>query len=426
MEQTALLERLFRLHRFGIRPGLERITALLEALGNPHRRYPALHVTGTNGKGSVCALLASMLQAQGYRVGLYTSPHLCDFTERIRINGIPASYDDVFALLPWLLQKADRYGATFFEVTTALAFAIFAHHDIDIAVVEVGMGGRYDATNVIHPLVAVVTGIDYDHQQYLGHTLEEIAWQKIGIVKTGSAVVLGETRPWFLQLLVQWAQEAGARHILTPQTLPELLQATPDLCQLVRLPSGTDVVLPLAGEHQRRNLAVALAVRDLLSETFPITEAALEIGLRNVRQWGGLRARLELLRQQPPLIVDGAHNPGGIAALLRTLQEHGYAHTRWQLVFGVMADKDYDTMLRLLQPWVEYFLACAPQTERALPAEQLAEVARHCGIASLEVASSVADALAVALQRHIPTLITGSFYLAGEALKALGTTCALA
>ncbi len=422
----ALLQRLFRLHRFGIRPGLERIEALLQALGNPHRRYPAVHVTGTNGKGSLCALLASALQAQGYRVGLYTSPHLCHFTERIRIAGTPIDEAALGAYLPFLLQMADRVGATFFEVTTALAFALFAEYGVEIAVVEVGMGGRYDATNVVSPLVAAITGIDYDHQQYLGASLQEIAWQKVGIVKAGCAAVIGERRPWLRELLCQWATQCGASAVVIPSTEPTLIAALPNLSQHLRLPSGAELTLPLAGAHQRWNVALALTVAELLAPHFPLSLRSLTEGFCAVRSWGGLRARIEPLRLDPPVILDVAHNPGGITALIDTLDEHGYSSTRWRLVFGAMADKDIPAMLTVLQPRVSTLMACAPATERAAPTGHLLQYAQHLGITQSTEFPTVAEAVRAAWNCAEPTLITGSFYVAGEALQTLQDACATA
>lgn len=418
-----LLQRLFQLHRFGMRPGLERIESLLRTLGNPHRRYPAIHVTGTNGKGSLCALLASALHAQGYRVGLYTSPHLCHFTERIRIAGVPVEEAALTSYLPFLLEQAERTGATFFEVTTALAFALFADYGVELAVVEVGMGGRYDATNVLAPLVVAITGIDYDHQQHLGTSLREIAWQKVGIAKPGCAAVIGERRPWLRRFLCQWAARLGASPVVTPTAAPTLLAAAPDFSQHLRLPSGAECILPLAGAHQRWNVALALTVAELLAPHFPISPHSLAEGFCTVRLWGGLRARIEPLRLDPPVILDGAHNPGGIAALLEALDEHGYSTTRWQLVFGAMADKDIPTMLFLLQPKVSALLACAPATERAAPAELIFHHAQRLGIAHGTAYSTVAEAVQAAWQGSEPTLITGSFFVAGEALEALRHAC---
>ncbi|MDW7996097.1 MAG: folylpolyglutamate synthase/dihydrofolate synthase family protein, partial [Bacteroidota bacterium] len=403
---------------------LDRVELLLQHFGNPHRCYPAIHVTGTNGKGSVCALLASALHAQGYRVGLYTSPHLIQFNERIRVSGFPISISEITQILPALLHEGERIGATFFEITTALAYTLFAHHNIDIAVVEVGMGGRYDATNVIHPLVAIITGVDYDHQQYLGATLEEIAWQKVGIVKRGCAVVIGEQRPYLRQLIHQWAREAGGGPIVIPPAAPEMISSTPDLQQFLRLPSGDRVLFPLAGEHQRRNLSLVLAARELIASDFPISDTALADGLSNVRNWGGLRARIEIVRPLPPFVIDVAHNPGGIAALLHTLDEHGYSGTLWHLVFGVMADKDYTSMLRLLQPRTACLFACTPATERALPAEQLASKAQEIGFRCVQPFSTVAEAIHAAWQQNEPTLVVGSFYLIGETLPILDALCA--
>lgn len=422
METQALLNRLFQLHRFGIRPGLERIEALLSRLGNPHRRYPVIHVTGTNGKGSVCTMLAAALHAQGYRVGLYTSPHLQHFAERIRIDTHPRSEAELTAFLPWLLQEGERLGATFFEVTTALAFTLFAEHAVDIAVVEVGMGGRYDATNVVSPLAAVITGIDLDHQQWLGQTLEEIAWQKVGIVKPGCLTVLGEQRPELRHLLCQWSLDAGARMVVCPHQVPELLQASADFQQHLRLPSGTEVVLPLAGEHQRWNLALVLAVLEHIGTEFPVSTAALAQGLRQLRSWG-LRARCELVQRHPPVLLDVAHNPAGIAALCRVLQHHGYQDVRWNLVFGAMADKDIEGMLRLLQPWTKRLIACAPQTERALPVESLLACAQRVGIQQRIGTSSVAEAVHHGWKLGEALLIVGSFYLLSEALPVVEALC---
>jgi dihydrofolate synthase/folylpolyglutamate synthase len=417
-----LYERLYRLHRFGIRPGLERITALLDAVGQPQRDFACVHVTGTNGKGSVCALIASMLRAQGYRVGLYTSPHLLRFAERIRIDGVPVAEELVLELLPEVLERGEALGATFFEVTTALAFQVFSALRVQIAVVEVGMGGRYDATNVVEPLVAVITGIDADHREYLGRTLHEIAWQKVGIVKPGVVLVLGERRPWLRRTLLQWAQELGARAVRPPQRGVRLRAEHADLTQCVRLPDGSEVRLPLAGEHQRRNLALALAVMEELQPHFPTDWAQRRRGIEAVRRWGGLRARIELLRATPPVVVDVAHNAAGIAALCRTLQRHGYGQTRWTVVFGVMADKDVTRMLALLQPITAELFACAPTTERALPTPALASVARRLGMSVREFAD-VPTAVQAALERGGPLLVVGSFYLLAEALPLLEPEC---
>jgi dihydrofolate synthase/folylpolyglutamate synthase len=326
---------------------LERVALALAALGDPQRRYPCLHIAGTNGKGSVAAMLHAMLQAAGRRVGLYTSPHLVRFTERIRICDAEISETEVVELTREIRTAATVRGIelTFFEFVTVIAFLAFARHAVDCAVIEVGLGGRLDATNVIDPDVAVITTIGLDHEQYLGDTIEAIAAEKGGIIKPGRPVVIGRV-----------PAEAGAvLHRIAAERSAPMIEA----CRAIEV-HGTDrlrvaglgwqfdhVTLGLRGRFQRDNAATALAVAALVRERFGLPASAVREGLAAVR-WPG---RLEVVSAAPLVVLDGAHNAAGIATLLDELP--AIAGSRpLHLLFGVMRDKRWQPMVEQLGPRV--------------------------------------------------------------------------
>lgn len=421
---SRLLERLFSLHRFGIRPGLERISALATTLGNPQQNYPIIHVAGTNGKGSVCSMLASVFTSAGYRTGLYTSPHIRRFNERIRINGKEIGDDDIARIVAPLLVEAEKEHTTFFEITTAAAFRYFYEQNTDIAIIETGMGGRLDATNIVVPIASIITSIDLDHTEYLGNTPELIATEKAAIIKHGAPVIVGEPRPELWEIFEKTAKEHQTKAIwAVEQYAVNSLKFHSDFSMTAKITTPNaiydNVECGLVGQAQSRNIATAVAAIDAVSEQFTIDESALREGLKNVRQSSGLTGRIELLRQNPPLVLDVGHNPACIRNLARTLSECGYAETRWQTVFGVMADKDISEMLAVIKEFSARLIATAPNYMRAMPADQLAELARSNGILDVISTNSVADAVRIALDSNLPTLIVGSFYLADEALAYL-------
>ena len=407
--------------------GLERTAWILRAVGHPERRYPAVHIAGTKGKGSTAACLASVLAASGYRVGLYTSPHLHTFRERVQIAGQPIAPSLFAALMAELAvanaelaaERSELGGATAFELATALAFLAFARQGIDVAVVEVGLGGRLDATNVLEPAVAAITSISYDHMQILGSTLAEIAREKAGIIKPGRPVVSAPQRPEAEAVIVRTAAERGASLWLGGRDWAVEGGAA---WFSFRGPGGDvrGLRLGLRGAHQVENAGVALAVTQLLAQRgFPVPEEAIRRGLAEVR-WPG---RLEVARESPLVVVDGAHNVDSAERLARAMSEE-FRWRRLTLILGIARDKDIPGIVRALLPLADEVVAVASHSPRAARPEQiLAVVAELRESLPAREAGSVAAALDEALAGAQPddlVLVTGSLYVVAEAREALG------
>ncbi len=418
----AVLQELFSFHRFGIKPGLENITALLDTLGNPHRKLRTVHVAGTNGKGTSCSVIASVLTEAGYNVGLYTSPHILRFNERIRVNGVEIDDSDIARLAEIIMPATRKLQGTFFEATTAMAFAYFADCGVDIAVIETGMGGRLDSTNVLTPLLSVITSIDLEHTHYLGTTLSAIAVEKAGIIKRNVPVLVGEPRA---ELRPVFADKASAEHapIVFIDDVCTISDQTysPDLSMSLSL-AAPDVVhsglrVPLPGVHTARNVAIGVYALHMLRTNFPHTEEHVRRGVEQIRRNAGLRGRIELLQPEPMLVLDVAHNQAGIRALADALQRCGLGGNRWAVVVGAMEDKAISDMLEELLPLTRVLFATSPAVERALPAEELGNRARSAGFSGVHVCPVVAHAVDAALQTGSPVLVVGSFYLADEALS---------
>ncbi|MET0405385.1 MAG: folylpolyglutamate synthase/dihydrofolate synthase family protein [Cystobacter sp.] len=402
-----------RLSPSSIKLGLERVEAALAALGHPERRYPALHVAGTNGKGSTCAFASSALHAAGHRVGLYTSPHLVRVNERIRVDGVDIS-DELFGQR--ILEVLERHpeaatSLTYFEFGTVVAFWHFAREAVDVAVVEVGLGGRLDATRACEPLVTTITPVSFDHMEYLGHTLGAIAAEKAGILKPGVPLVLSRQEPEALAAIERIAASLGVPVVLQGRDFDLAAAAGTLVYTGAQLPLE-GLTLGLRGEHQWQNAAVALASLEQLSQRgIHVSPDALRAGLAGAR-WPG---RLEELGSAPPLLLDGAHNPAGVAVLLEGLRSL-YPGRRVHCVFGVVADKDRAPMLRALLPSCTSVHLTPLDTPRSLaPEHYLEEVQALCANAhaysSLDAALSGAHALAA------PTdvvLCTGSLFLVGS------------
>ena len=422
-----LLHYLFSLHRFGIKPGLERIQFLLSFLDNPETLYPCIHVAGTNGKGSVCSILASILQSAGYKTGLYTSPHIRLFNERIRINGECIPDVDIARLASKLMPEIEKEHTTFFEVTTAMAFAWFAEQNVDIAIIETGMGGRLDATNVMEsPLATIITSIDLDHTEYLGSDLLSIAGEKAGIMKKGSPVIIGESRIELQSFFKSFAihKQASSCIIIDEKSAVHTVLYNRDLSMHIDLSIGNqkyvEVKSERAGLHQIRNIQTALLALHEISELFPCDELSIRKGIEFTSLISGIDGRIQLLQTNPPVIIDVGHNPACIKRLLETIDMCGYSHNKWQIVFGAMSDKPIQEMLGLFAPYCDVLLACSPNIERAMPASQLALLSKDF-IQDTEYFQSVAEAVYKGIDSKKPLLITGSFYLAEEAFHALDT-----
>jgi len=437
-EEGSFARALARRSRFGIKPGLERTRRVLAELGDPQVGLDFVHVAGTNGKGSVCAMIAQVLQESGARVGLYTSPHLAHWRERIQIDGVPIAANAVEELGGAVLRAAEVADAsgdpvTEFELGTALACLYFARGQVDIVVWETGLGGTYDATNVVDPLLSVITNVDLDHTQILGSTVEQIARDKAGIVKPGRPVVTGcSAAAW--RIVAERAMACGSSLVTLGRD-----------CRVVREP-GTrlddrvhyfgirrdwhGLRCGLRGPYQAQNAGVALAALEVIADARPewrMEQAAVRRGLTRVR-WPG---RCEWINPQvaaeqagvAPVILDGAHNPAGAAALVRALREAGAE--RAIVVFGAMADKDIGGMLRAFRPVCAEMIAVAADTPRAAAAAAvIGEWQRWAPQTPGHVASTVAAGVARALELQrgsgMPICIAGSLSVVAEARQALG------
>ncbi len=424
MDTSAALEQLYGLERFGIKLGLDNIRTLLGLVGNPHVGLKAVHVTGTNGKGSVCAYVASALQRAGYRTGLYTSPHLVRFNERIRVDGHPIPDEDLLRLWDGIQPAMKRMDGdravnrpTFFEVTTAMAFEYFREQKVDVAAIEVGMGGRFDATNVVESRVAVVGRVGLEHTEHLGRTVDRIAREKAGIIKPKSRAVSVDQEA--LPIIETRCRELSAPLTVVGRdvTVKRLSQSLSG--QHIHLEGdfgSMEVVTPLVGSFQAENVGLAVAALTELRKTgLEIPDSAIVSGIAATR-WPG---RFQKVREHPLVIVDGAHN-GPAAAALASAYAELFPDRKCILVTGILADKDLQSIAASLGPLAQHVFACRPKSHRAYHAEEVASAFR--AFAPSEVVPAVPDAvdrgLAAASAEDI-VLITGSIYTAGEALEHL-------
>ena len=413
------------LELFGMKLGLETIGRLAEALGHPERAYPVVHIAGTNGKGSVVAMMSTALTAAGHRVGRYTSPHLVRVEERAAIDGRsvgPAAFDRALARVRTAATTlATDHQPTYFEITTATSFEIFRDAAVDVAVIEVGLGGRYDATNIVAPAVTVITSIDFDHESHLGTTLEAIAGEKAGIVKPGVPVVAGHLPPSALDVVRRAASVARAT-LTVADDASELTARDAGNSRLevhIRTRRGEygPALLGLRGRHQAQNAAVAVLALEACGERgIGAAPEAIVRGLTEAR-WP---ARLDLIDLGGrSLLVDGAHNASGAQALADYLRETYPAGL--PLVFGVMADKALVPMLSALSPWARPLILTRAPGRRAADPEALAEVARALADPpEVIVERDVSRALELAWQRGNVAAVAGSLYLAGDVLARIG------
>jgi len=422
-----LLERLFALETFGIKLGLENISRLCAALDHPERAFATLHVAGTNGKGSVTSMTHAALRAAGIHAARYTSPHLSDLSERFVIDDGPVESAALEDVVEDVLQCADelqRTGVlsvppTFFEATTAAAFELFRRARVEMAVVEVGLGGRFDATNVIAPIAGAITTIDFDHQQHLGHSLDAIAFEKAGIIKNGMTIVSGDLPPEADAVIRRVASERGARLIEAVHDArceAELVDGRARVT--METPHGTygPVTLGLRGEHQVANALVAVRLLEAAADAgVTITRSAIESGLASA-EWP---ARLELLTLADGrrVLLDAAHNPEGARALAAYLER--WHPERPPLVVGVMRDKNVAEIVRTLLPRVSHVIATAAPTPRARTPEDLAGHLHEAGAASVSIEPDPARAIDRALEMSPMVCVAGSIFLVGAVRDGL-------
>ena len=412
------LDAMYSMRRFGIILGLETIGNILAGLGNPEQEFAAIHIAGTNGKGSIASALATILQQAGYRVGLYTSPHLIRFNERICVNGIPIADDDVVA--SWEAVKSAHHGdrePTFFEFTTAMAFHEFGRQGVDYAVIETGMGGRMDATNVVSPAVSVITNISLEHKTYLGDTIAAITGEKAGIIKPGVPVITGVCQKSAKQVVEAVAAEKSAPVFMKGRDFRVRRNGSTRFSYWGLDHRWTGLQTGLIGGHQIDNAALTLASCEALMRSgVEVSRENIQAGLI-LNHWPG---RLEVVSHKPFVILDGAHNLMAARSLNHFLQDN-LAGRNITMVAGILDDKPYEAILKDLLAPCERLIITRPKIDRSLPPETL-RAAAGALIADIEIIEDVGDAVRHAISAARPedaVCIAGSLYVVGEAKAAL-------
>ena len=420
MDYQQAIDFLFPLHRFGIKPGLERIEALLDALGHPERRLGTIvHIAGTNGKGTVASCMASIFKASGRKTGLFTSPHLVDFTERIRIDGQEISQERVAGYCAKLQPVVLETGATFFEATTAMAFAFFADDEVDAAVIETGMGGRLDATNIVKPEIVIIPSIGLDHTEWLGGSLREIAAEKAAIIKPGSRVftAVPEESEAFAPIRIA-AETTGAElHQVEREaawTVEEVRPGALDLSIALDGGESRQIQAQLTGSFHASNVALAV----MAARALGISWEQIEAGVAQLAA-SGYRARLERIADKPAVMLDVSHNPDGIRKTAQSILELRNCFRFLYVIIGIAADKDAAGIVHHIAPVADEIVAVELPSERSLPAAELARLCLEAGAQHVSQCQTAAEALEL-LDRRVGTedmiLVIGSFYLAGEIL----------
>jgi len=413
------LDYLYGLEKFGMIFGLAKVEGILEAIGNPHEAVRAIHIGGTNGKGSTAAMMASILEKEGYRVGLYTSPHLVRFTERIKVNGKEIEEKEVASLTGWMRERIEAARIpppfTFFDFTTAMALHYFSQKVVDLAILEVGLGGRLDSTNVITPLLSVVTNVARDHEDVLGKGILRIAREKAGIIKRGRPFITAAVQPQVLRLFSEICREEEAPYYRVGKDFRYLRagQESFDYEGLNR--KLWNIQLGLHGFHQILNATTALGAMEVLEDLgYRVSTEAMMEGLKAV-EWQG---RLEMVCSSPRVVVDGAHNPAG-AQVLREALEKGYRYRRLILLAGIMKDKEFKSILHTLSPLADQIILSRPPIDRAAaPTVLLKALGKNGQKAELieDFSEAIERGLSMTEEEDL-FCITGSLYTVGEAIS---------
>ncbi len=422
----AALPMFSRIGKAALKPDLSNTLKLTAALGDPHTKFKSIHIAGTNGKGSTSHMLAAVMQEAGYKTGLYTSPHLLDFRERIRINGVPVSKDWVVSFVAQHKELIEEIKPSFFEITVAMAFQAFAEEKVDMAIIETGLGGRLDSTNIITPILSIITNISYDHQDLLGETLPQIAAEKAGIIKHKVPVLIGE--------LQAETERVFFEHAIRQQTTLYYAEAMWDLVRVKQDAKHQHfkaihrarreiqkLSTDLLGSYQRHNIRTVLAAAEVLdaSQGIDIPLQVITRALSHVKDLTGLHGRWDWLQQKPIIIADVAHNEAGLSEVMK--QWRSVHATTKHILMGFVKDKDIHLALAQFPKDAVYYFTNA-QIQRALPAAELQTLATETGLQG-QVYNSVADALSAAkenMKEEDALLITGSFFIVAEALQSLG------
>lgn len=392
-----IIANLFSKHRMGIKPGLERTIALAGAMGNPQRSYDTIHVAGTNGKGSTCSVASSILIESGRKVGLYTSPHIKDFNERIRVNGLAITDDELIEYAEKLLPIAEEMDATFFEITTVMAFMFFADMGVDVAVIETGMGGQFDSTNILNPKVCVITDIDMDHEEFLGDTIEKIAFEKAGIIKPNTPIITTNESAEVLAVIREKATKENAELIISvPQTNEEVISA---------------IRSKFISQSFIKNYSAALKACEVyLSQ--PISTKTQTKAIANIEKNSGYFARLQMISNEPVCILDISHSVAATKNLVESLQS-AYKDKKWTIVLALMNDKDYRGIIGELAEITDLMILTQVENERSMSAIDLSFYAESVGINAMIMIDPFM-AKKFAFDSKLDCVITGSFYLAAE------------
>lgn len=420
---NSIIKFLYGLQKFGMKFGLENIKKLCKSLRNPHQDYPIIHIAGTNGKGSTSAMIASVLTASGYKTGLYTSPHLLKFNERIRIDGDPISDKELITYSMMIRDEVKKTKATFFEATTAIAFKYFSDQKIDIAVIETGLGGRLDATNIVTPLISIITNIGLEHTEYLGSTTAKIAREKAGIIKpfVPCLTAVRDVDAFGVIQSVARKLKSTLSHIDHNTNLVFLkndLQA-----QYVKIKVGktelNNFKITMPGKIQEDNIRLSILAVTFLREkyAYKITDESMRCGFADVKHFSGLRGRFDLLSKNPLIIGDVAHNTQAFVSLKTTLFRLGI--DRAIVVFGLMKDKDLDSIVREVKDFARLVITCSPKTDRAIPSGKIASKFKSSNIPTID-GKTPKNSLKIAknyVKADELILITGSHYVLGEAMK---------
>jgi dihydrofolate synthase/folylpolyglutamate synthase len=408
-----------RIGESAFKKDLTNTLRLCELLGNPHQKFKSIHIGGTNGKGSTSHMLSAIFQSAGYKTGLYTSPHLKDFRERIKVNGELVSEAFVIEFVQKMQAAITDIEPSFFEITVAMAFDYFAQQQVDLAIVEVGLGGRLDSTNVITPELSVITNISYDHMNMLGNTLHEIAWEKAGIIKSHIPVVVGEYQPQTAEVFSRKAEQVAAPlHFADHKRFFSgwRFDKRELVAEVTTVPQNDKqfIQLDLTGIYQLKNLITVLeAIAQMQHQGWHVPDAVVRKALRQVKKLTGFHGRWEIIHENPTIVLDVGHNADGIEQVAAQIEITD--HEELHVVFGMVNDKDTGKMLSLLPKQGHYYFTKA-QIPRALPEDQLAEQARAAGLlgkAYPDVNSALRAALELAAKKDL-IVVCGSVFVVGE------------
>ncbi|MEL5865530.1 bifunctional folylpolyglutamate synthase/dihydrofolate synthase [Clostridium cochlearium] len=428
MNYTEAIEYIQNTSKYGNNTGTKRVEKILDILGNPHKDLKCIHIAGTNGKGSITSMITSILIESGYRVGMYTSPYIEDFEERIQINRENISKDDLAyytTIVSEAIEKVVSMGwgyPTEFETITCIMFLYYSKKQIDYAVIEVGLGGKSDSTNVIKPLVSIITSISYDHVSILGNTIEEIASEKAGIIKENVPVILYPQQQGAYKVIEKTCKEKGSKLIQIDENLiyhipNEDFNKSYQVLQIKTNKDEYKVQLSLLGSHQRMNCAVAIyTIEELMDRGIKITKEDILRGLSNVK-WPG---RLEMLKSNPLVVLDGAHNLDGITKLKESV-EHYFRYKKLVLIIGILSDKDVEKMIEIITPMADKIIAVTPNSYRGKTAQELIKIIEKHN-KNCEALDEYKEAYIKALDycdNEDMILICGSLYMIGDMRKII-------